>query len=100
MVDYPVTIAQLDPATCNVQSNTGTAHIACTRGLICTIENQIKGAIFSTADLLYLNVTVEQLDEIRVNDPNLFNQLLSQHYYKIEKETTSGAKKEWIFYKP
>ncbi len=47
-----------------------------------------------------MNVTIEQLNTIQVKDPELFDRLLSERYYKLKKETTSGAKTESVFYKP
>lgn len=98
--DYPVTIAQLDPALTNLTTNTGVAHISCTRGLNCTIENYISGKILQQLQLFSPNYTVEELNAMQVKDPDLFNKLLSNYYYKIEKETESGAKTSEVFFKP
>lgn len=46
-----------------------------------------------------MDYTIEQLNTIQVKDPELFDRLLSQRYYKLKKETASGAKTEEIFYK-
>jgi hypothetical protein len=98
--DYPVTIAQLNPATCNVVSDTGIAHISCTRMLICADEPYNGGKIISTDNLLNSIYTIEELDAIKVKDPQLYEKLMGQRYYKIIKETTTGVKTEEVFYKP
>ena len=97
--DYPVTIAQLDPTISFAPSDTGLAHISCTKGLNCTIEPFIGGILISSPDLLSTNPTIEQLDEIRAKDPELFEKLYSNYYYKLKKETATGAKVEKVFYK-
>jgi hypothetical protein len=97
--DYPVTIAQLDPAISFAPSDTGLAHISCTKGLNCTIEPFTGGILISSPDLLSTNPTIEQLDEIRAKDPDLFEKLYSNYYYKLKKETATGAKVENVFYK-
>jgi hypothetical protein len=96
---YPVTIAQLAPGQTNLTTNTGDCFLSCTRGQICNDENYIKGMLISTQNLLSLNVNIEELNEIRVKDPDLYNSLMSQYYYKLIKETETGAKTEQVFYK-
>ena len=98
--DYPVTIAQLSPTITNLTTNTGIAHVYCTRGLLCHEEPFTHGRIVSTTDLLNMNVTIEELDAIRVKDPQLYDSLMSAYYYKLQKETDSGIKVEETFYKP
>jgi hypothetical protein len=46
-----------------------------------------------------MNVTVEELDEYEVKNPELYNNLMSQYYYILKKETISGAQVQQIFYK-
>lgn len=46
-----------------------------------------------------MNITVDELDAIEVKDPELYNNLMSQYYYILKKETDSGAKMEEFFYK-
>ena len=97
--NYPVTIAQLAPGQTNLVTNTGHAILDCTRGVLCQDEAFISGLIISSETLLSMNITVEQLSAIQVKDPELFDKLLSQYYYKLKKETESGAKVESIFFK-
>lgn len=95
----PVVIAQLVPGLTNLTTNLGEAETIC-RGQVCTDEAFIGGIVLSTEELLDMNVTIEQLNTIQVKDPELFDRLLSQRYYKLKKETSSGAKTESVFYKP
>lgn len=38
-----------------------------------------------------MNLTLEELNEIQVKDPELYDKLMSQYYHIINKETSSGA---------
>ncbi len=97
--DYPITIAQLAPGQTNLITNTVDCLLSCTRGVICVDEAYIGGIIISAEELLNMNVTIEQLNAIQVKDPELFDKLISQRYYKLKKETATGAKTEEVFYK-
>jgi hypothetical protein len=46
-----------------------------------------------------MNITVEELTEIQVKDPNLYDNFLQHYYYIVRKETESGAKTQETFYK-
>ncbi len=98
--NYRVNIAQLAPSQTNLSSGTGFAILDCTRGVLCNDEPFIGGVLLSSETLLSMNVTIEELSSIQVKDPELFDKLLSQYYYKLRKDTESGAKVETIFYKP
>jgi hypothetical protein len=87
----PVKILQLS-------NNLGEAPTVC-RGVHCVDEPFRRGMIYATHILGSMNVTQEYLDEIEVKDPNLYNNLLSQYYYILKKETDSGAQLEKVFYK-
>ena len=97
--NYPVTIAQLVPGQTNLTTNTGDAILDCTRGVLCNDEIFIGGILISSEALLSMNVTIEELSAIQVKDPELFERLLSQYYYKLKKVTASGAKVETTFFK-
>lgn len=97
--NYPVTIQQLATGQTNLLTNTGEAKLNCTRGVICTDETFFHGTIFSTQNLLDMNVTIEELNALQVKDPELYNNLLEHYYYKLTKETATGAKVEQVFYK-
>jgi hypothetical protein len=97
--DYPVTIEQLAPGQTNLMTNTGLAHISCTRGLICNDELYKKGTIISAETLTSTNVSIQELNEIQVRNPDLYNSLMSHYYYNLKKETESGVKTEQVFYK-
>lgn len=95
----PVTILQLAPGQTNLVTNSGQAYTIC-RGTICQDEEYVAGMIYSTQILGSMNITVEELNKIEVNDPELYNNLMEQYYYILKKETASGAIKEEVFYKP
>jgi hypothetical protein len=71
----------------------------CGRSLICTTEPFIRGIVFSTEILGSMNITVQELNELQVKDPELFNNLLEQYYYILKKVTASGAEVKTVFYK-
>ncbi len=87
----PVKILQLS-------NDIGHAYTVC-RGVDCVIENLRSGTIFSTQVLGSMNITVEELDAIEVKDPYLYDNLMSQYYYILKKETDCGAKIHEVFYK-
>jgi hypothetical protein len=69
------------------------------RGQICENEPFLFGIKYSTQVLGSMNITVEELNEIQVKDPNLYDSLMSQYYHILKKITTSGAKVETLIYK-
>jgi hypothetical protein len=95
----PITIMQLAPGQTNLPSNSGYAETVC-RGQVCIDEELVQGTIISTAILGSMNITVEQLNEMQIKDPELYNNFLSHYYYIVKKQTLSGAKTEQVFYKP
>lgn len=94
----PLTILQLAPGQTNLLTNDGYAETVC-RGLVCVDEPFIRGTLLSTEILGSMNITIQQLSEIEVKDPELFNNLMEHYYYILKKETESGAKTEKMFYK-
>lgn len=65
----------------------------------CNFESYVSGTIYSMEVLGSMNITVKQLNELEVKDPELYNNLMTQYYYTLKKITTSGAKTEKTFYK-
>lgn len=94
----PVTILELAPGVTNLSTNTGEAYTVC-KGQTCVNEDFLTGKVFSKEELLSMNVTIEQLNEIKVKDPDLYDKLVGQRFYKLVKETATGAKVENVFYK-
>jgi len=89
-----VTINQVDPSIVH--------EVGCIVNKVdrlCVFEEYISGTIYSTAVLGSMNITIEELNEIEVRDPNLYENLMSEYYYILKKMTESGAIKESIFYK-
>jgi Pregnancy-associated plasma protein-A len=66
---------------------------------LCIFEPYTSGTIIYTAILGSMNITIEELDTIKVKNPHLYDELMEQYYYILKKETASGAKTEKIFYK-
>lgn len=97
--DYNLTITQLAPGQTNLVTNTGIARLSCTKGILCNDEPYNSGTIISADNIMSTNPTIEQLDAIKAKDPELFEKLLSNYYYKLKRETESGGKTEEIFYK-
>lgn len=73
--------------------------IVCTKGLICSIEEYVSGRLISTQVLGSMNLTVTELNEIQVKDPSLYDSLMTEYYYILNKMTSSGAIKQTVFYK-
>lgn len=73
--------------------------VPCYRGTICVNEPYIGGQIISTQVLGSMNLTVKELNDIEVNDPALFEQLLEQYYHILKKITSSGVVDEKVIYK-
>lgn len=81
----PTTIAEFGPA--------------CTKGIVCQLEPYVGGRIITTY-LIGSNIyTIEELDHIKVKDPDLYDKLMSQTYNIIIKETATGAVNEKVIYK-
>jgi hypothetical protein len=55
-----------------------------------SFEPYIKGDVKSLPNLGSPVIMYETLDQIKASDPNLFEQLQSQEYHIITKETESG----------
>jgi hypothetical protein len=91
--DYNVKVIDISQETTQRQT------IVCTRGVICQNEPFVSGRVFSTQVLGSMNISVQELNEMQVKDPELFNSLLSHYYYILKKYTISGAVDESIFYK-
>lgn len=64
-----------------------------------TFEPFISGNVRSTTNIGMASYTQEQLDLIKVSDPNLYDQLQSQKYHIITKETESGYIDQKVIYK-
>lgn len=65
----------------------------------CNFESYESGTIYSMAVLGSMNISVKELNEIEVKDPDLYDKLMVQYYYILKKITTSGAKVEQTFFK-
>ncbi len=72
-----------------------------TGGIDCftSFEPYIKGTIKSLSNLASSIITFETLDQIKASNPNLYDQLQSQEYHIITKETTSGYIDQKVIYK-
>ncbi len=91
--DYNVKVLDLD------SGNITRVYISCTKGLVCWFEEFVEGLVISTKVLGSMNLTVQQLNEIQVKDPNLYDSLMSDYYYILKKMTASGAINQKVFYK-
>lgn len=47
-----------------------------------------------------MNLTIRELNEIQVNNPTLYQELLERYYHIIKKTTTTGAVSQEVIYKP
>jgi hypothetical protein len=92
--NYKVRLPEIDP-----EQKIG-IEINCTRGVFCNNEIYTSGIIYSTQVLGSMNITVAELNEIQVSNPELYETLISQYYYILKKYTESGAIKQEVFYKP
>lgn len=72
---------------------------ACTRSLHCELEPYVGGRILTTSMIGNTAYTIEELDVIKVKDPDLYNSLISNTFNIVIKETVSGAKSEKVIYK-
>lgn len=77
-----------------------TVLVNCSKMVICQNEPYVKGMLISTQTLGSTNITVQELNQEQVNNPNLYETLTEQHYHILQKETDHGAVKEEIIYKP
>lgn len=82
---HPTTIEEFGPS--------------CTKEIICQLEPYIKGKIITTYMIGSTIYTIEELDQIKVKDPDLYDKLMSQTYNIVIKETASGAVNEKVIYK-
>lgn len=89
-----VTIHQVDPT---VVRQVGFISNKVDR--ICAFEAYKSGMLYSTQVLGSMNMTIEELNEIEVNDPDLYKNLMEDYYYILKKMTESGAIQESQFYK-
>ncbi|MFT3794552.1 M43 family zinc metalloprotease [Flavobacterium sp.] len=89
-----VVIDQVNP-TAQVSSST----VSTTTPYSCTIEPYVSGRIYSMEVLGAMNVTVTELDAIQVNNPELYEQMMTQYYNILKKTTESGITKESIIYR-
>ncbi|WP_290862194.1 M43 family zinc metalloprotease [Flavobacterium sp.] len=91
--------------TFNVQINqvnptiTNEVFVDCNRQPFCQTEDFVNGLVISTKDLGSMNITIQELNEIQVKDPELFQNLMNEYYHIIRKETESGAVKQTVIYK-
>jgi hypothetical protein len=69
------------------------------RVVFCIDEPFRFGIKYSTQVLGSMNITQEQLSEIQVKDPNLYDTLMSEYYHILKKITASGAEVQTIIYK-
>lgn len=90
---FGVQINQVNPEIIN------DVFVDCHREPFCQTEDFVKGLVVSTKVLGSMNLTLEELNEIQVKDPELFDKLLSEYYHIINKETSSGAVNQIIIYK-
>lgn len=90
---FGVQINQVDPTITN------DFFVDCNRQPFCQIEDFVQGRVISTKVLGSMNLTLEELNEIQVKDPELYDKLMSEYYHIITKETESGAIKQTVIYK-
>jgi hypothetical protein len=82
--NYGVIINQVDPL---IEREV----LLCTRGQFCQEEKFIKGTDFITPILGSYDFTLEQWDEMKVSNPNLYEYLENNKYHIIKKETERGV---------
>jgi hypothetical protein len=90
---FGVQINQVDPTITN------DFFVDCNRQPFCQTEDFVKGLIVSTKVIGSMNLTLEELNELQVKDPELFDKLMSEYYHIINKETETGAIKQTVIYK-
>lgn len=89
-----VVINQVDP---NVAVNSST--ISTLIPYSCAQESYVSGIIYSMEVLGSMNITVQELTEIQVKDPEKYEMLMKQYYNILQKMTASGIIKEKVIYK-
>lgn len=89
---YKLTIFQVDPEIIKPL----TLYSRC---VVCNDEPYIGGNIISTEVMGSYSFTQQTLNEIQVKDPNLLQNLESEKYHIIKKQTESGAVKQTVIYK-
>lgn len=62
-------------------------------------QSFVGGNIITTEHMGSYIFTEQTLNELQVKDPDLFNNLESQKYHIIRKETESGAVKQDVIFK-
>ncbi len=92
--NYRVKLPEISP------DNTFIISVPCYRGTICQNEDYVSGIVYSMQVLGSMNVSVKELDQIEVKDPELYNKLMVEYYHILKKYTTSGAVDEKVIYKP
>lgn len=94
--DFKVHVAQVN----NDPSALYNIEVICTKNKLCAQEEYTGGHLYSMQVLGSMNITVEELNQVQVSDPNLYENLMAQYYYILKKMTESGEIKEEFFYKP
>lgn len=89
-----VVINQVDPSVA-VSSST----ISTLLPYSCAPEPYVSGMIYSMEVLGSMNMTVQELTEIQVKDPEKYEVLMKQYYNILQKMTASGIIKEQVIYK-
>ena len=92
--DYPMIINQIDPL------NPAYVNVVCTKGVVCDEEEFIAGIDFIADNLGGYLFTIEEWDNLKVKDPQLYENLQSGKYHIIKKETKSGIVIEVTLFKP
>ncbi len=82
-----------------IDNSRRTIVVDCTREVICQTENFIGGTIITTEFLGSSNLTIRDLNELEVKDPQLFQELLQQRYHIIRKLTQTGKVYQILVYK-
>jgi hypothetical protein len=90
---FGVQINQVDPTITN------DFFVDCNRQPFCQTEDFVKGLVVSTKVIGSMNLTLEELNELQVKDPDLYENLMSEYYHIINKETETGAIKQTVIYK-
>lgn len=89
-----VVIDQVSPTT-QVSSST----VSTTTPNSCTLEPYVSGKIYSMEALGAMNITVTELDAIQVNNPELYEQMMTQYYNILKKTTDTGVITESVIYR-
>lgn len=65
----------------------------------CSVEPYVSGTLYSMEVLGSMNITIQELTEIQVKDPQIYEALMRQYYNILKKTTESGIVKEKVIYK-